>query len=181
LTATTLYAGTADSGVFKSTNGGGSWTAVDSGLADTSIGALVIDPATESTVYAGTSAGDVFKSTDSGGRWKSMSAGLTTTAVTALAIDPTSPANLYAGTSGGGVLAIEQVNVTPTPTPRVSRCVGDCNDSGTVTVDELLTMVHIALGDTALGSCSLGDANGDGVITVDEILAAVVNALNGCV
>jgi hypothetical protein len=71
---------------------------------------------------------------------------------------------------------------TPTavPTPTVVSCVGDCNGDGQVTVDEILTMVNIALGNTPIASCEAGDANHDGQITVDEILAAVNNALNGC-
>ena len=59
-------------------------------------------------------------------------------------------------------------------------CEGDCNVSGGVTIDELLTMVNIALGNVAVQACTPGDANGDGRITVDEILAAVNKALNGC-
>jgi len=59
-------------------------------------------------------------------------------------------------------------------------CVGECNGNGQVTVDEILTMVNIALGNAQLSDCNAGDANGDGAITVDEILAAVNNALNGC-
>ena len=59
-------------------------------------------------------------------------------------------------------------------------CVGDCNSSDAVTVDELLTMVNIALGNTPVMACEAGDANRDGQTTVDEILAAVNNALNGC-
>jgi hypothetical protein len=59
-------------------------------------------------------------------------------------------------------------------------CVGDCNGSYTVTVDEILTMVNIALGNARLGDCLAGDVNGDGIVTVDEILSAVNNALNGC-
>jgi len=59
-------------------------------------------------------------------------------------------------------------------------CVGDCNDDGTVTVDEILTMVNIALGNTPVSACTAGDANHDGQITVDEIIAAVSNAINGC-
>jgi hypothetical protein len=65
---------------------------------------------------------------------------------------------------------------TSTPTP----CVGDCNDDGTVTVDEILTMVNIALGSVDVSTCAFGDANHDGKITVDEILTAVNNALSGC-
>lgn len=59
-------------------------------------------------------------------------------------------------------------------------CVGNCNFSSGVTVDEILTMVNVALGNTPIGSCQAGDANGDGQITVDEILSGVNYALNGC-
>jgi hypothetical protein len=58
--------------------------------------------------------------------------------------------------------------------------VGDCNGNQTVTVDEILTMVNIALGNASLSTCLAGDGNGDKQITVDEILAAVNHALNGC-
>lgn len=70
------------------------------------------------------------------------------------------------------------VPASPTPTP--STCVGDCNGDGAVTVDELLSMVNIALGNAPVGSCLAGDGNGDGQISVDEILTAVNNGLNGC-
>ncbi|HXQ24332.1 MAG TPA: matrixin family metalloprotease [Candidatus Acidoferrales bacterium] len=66
---------------------------------------------------------------------------------------------------------------TTTPTP---PCPGDCDRSGEVTVNELLTMINIALNNASLASCSAGDVNHDGVITVDEILAAVNAALKGC-
>jgi len=77
---------------------------------------------------------------------------------------------------------------TPTNTPTVAPaatitpkpCAGDCNDDGTVTVDEILTMVNIALGNADVSTCLAGDVNGDGQVTVDEILTAVNNALDGC-
>ncbi|HVP11298.1 MAG TPA: hypothetical protein VMV94_08955 [Phycisphaerae bacterium] len=69
--------------------------------------------------------------------------------------------------------------LAPAPPPAVA-CVGDCGGDGTVTVDELLTMVNIALGNTTVCACETGDAGGNGQITVDEILTAVNNALNGC-
>jgi cysteine-rich repeat protein len=65
-------------------------------------------------------------------------------------------------------------------TPLAARCTGDCDGSGAVTVDEVLTGVNIALGNAPLDTCSAFDANGDHAVTVDEILAAVNNALNGC-
>ncbi|MGD0949310.1 MAG: hypothetical protein ABSA52_18015 [Candidatus Binatia bacterium] len=59
-------------------------------------------------------------------------------------------------------------------------CVGDCSVDRQVTVDEILSMVNIALGNANVGACEAGDANRDGQITIDEILTAVNNALNGC-
>ena len=47
-------------------------------------------------------------------------------------------------------------------------------------MNEILTMVNIALGNAPTIDCLLGDANDDGHITVDEILMTVNNALNGC-
>ncbi len=51
-----LYAGTSG-GVFKSTNGGESWTAMNAGLTNTSVTALVIDPSMPTKIYAGTEDG----------------------------------------------------------------------------------------------------------------------------
>ena len=69
---------------------------------------------------------------------------------------------------------------TLTPTGAPPACVGDCNGQGEVTVNELLTMVNIALGNLEVTACEAGDANHDGEITVNEILTAVNNTLNGC-
>ncbi len=66
-----------------------------------------------------------------------------------------------------------------TPTPTRNNCTGDCNDDNQVTVDEIVTMVNLALNGGTAG-CAAGDANRDGQITVDEIVTAVNYALNGC-
>jgi len=68
---------------------------------------------------------------------------------------------------------------TPTPTATAS-CVGDCDGDGQVTVDEILTLIDVALGSAAITQCEPGDSNRDGRITIDEILIAVDNGLNGC-
>jgi len=59
-------------------------------------------------------------------------------------------------------------------------CGGDCSGDGMVTVDELLTLVNIDLGNAPVADCGAGDVNGDGQITINEILAGVNDALNGC-
>lgn len=59
-------------------------------------------------------------------------------------------------------------------------CIGDCSGDGTVTIDDLITMVNIALDEAELKTCVVGDANRDGAITVEEIITAVSNALNSC-
>lgn len=96
-TPTTLYAGTFyDGGVFKSTSGGRSWAAVNSGLINTLATTLAIDRAAPATLYAGTANAGVFKSTNGGRSWLAANAGLLSTAITSLVSDPTDPATLYA-------------------------------------------------------------------------------------
>src|SRR5438034_770926 len=63
------------SDLYKSTDGGGSWTAANTGLPAT-YGALAIDPQTPTTLYAGTSSQGLFKSTDGGVSWAAANTGL---------------------------------------------------------------------------------------------------------
>jgi len=82
---------------------------------------------------------------------------------------------------GNGVMgARAPVDRTVNLVAQVSGCSGDCNGDGVVTVNELLTMVNLALGNADAATCLSGDANHDGQITIDEILGAVNNALTGC-
>jgi photosystem II stability/assembly factor-like uncharacterized protein len=58
---TTLYAGLeGDGGVYKSTDGGVSWTAMNDGLTNLDVGTLAIDPRNPTRLYAGTGGGGVF-------------------------------------------------------------------------------------------------------------------------
>src|SRR5262245_20281835 len=61
-----------------------------------------------------------------------------------------------------------------------AACVGDCNDSGAVSVAELVNGVNIALGTRTLDGCRQFDCNGAGRVTIDCLLKAVGAALNGC-
>jgi cysteine-rich repeat protein len=66
------------------------------------------------------------------------------------------------------------------PGPPTVSCAGDCSGDAAVTIDELITLVNIALGSAQVSACMTGDWNGDNEITIDEILRAVNVALNGC-
>ena len=46
--------------MFRSTNGGGNWSAFNAGLTNTDVRAFAIDPVTPTTLYAGTGGGGVF-------------------------------------------------------------------------------------------------------------------------
>ncbi len=91
-----IYAGTTN-GVFKSTDGGSTWTEANSGLAGIDVFSLAIDPANPATLYAGTFGSGVFKTTDGGHSWALASSGLTDAIVLSLAIDPATPSTLYSG------------------------------------------------------------------------------------
>ena len=70
--------------------------------------------------------------------------------------------------------------VTATETAAVPPCPGDCDGSGDVAINELVTGVNIALGNLPLDSCPSFDLNGDGEVAINELIAAVNSALNGC-
>jgi len=69
---------------------------------------------------------------------------------------------------------------TPTATPPGSGCIGDCDGSGTVTIDEIMVGVAIAMGEANVSSCQSLDVSHDQQVTVDELLQAVHAALHGC-
>ena len=98
-----LYAGT-QVGVYKSTNGGRTWTAKNNGLNNSkNIIAIIIDPVTPSTIYAATDAfgaSAIYKSTDGGDSWNLRMTGMSNVSLFSLAIDPVTPTTLYAGVAG---------------------------------------------------------------------------------
>jgi len=108
----TLYAATAPtpgmSGaptVFKSTDGGSTWSAVTHGLdrlvqIGASVAALVVDPSHEGTVYAASGAG-IYRTTNGGAAWAEFDAGLSNLNVYNLAISPSENGKIYTLTAGG--------------------------------------------------------------------------------
>jgi hypothetical protein len=97
--------------------------------------------------------------------------------------------NLAAVCHGGTCTLVNTAGTpipTPTPTQVALPCVGDCSGDGTVTVDEIVRMVNIALnGDTTPSSCPGSEqwcSSGSvlGAIGITCVIDAVNDALNGC-
>jgi hypothetical protein len=61
-----------------------------------------------------------------------------------------------------------------------SVCPGDCDESRTVSVHELVVGVRIALGNAMLEACPSFDSDASNEIEVAELIAAASHALNGC-
>jgi photosystem II stability/assembly factor-like uncharacterized protein len=97
----TIYTGTTNLGVLKSTDSGTSWTSVNSDLTSIDVLSLALDPQNSNTVYVSTNDHGLFKSTDGGASWTAIKEGLPADyAVTTIVIDQSNPLTLYVGTTG---------------------------------------------------------------------------------
>ncbi|TLY30100.1 MAG: hypothetical protein E6K56_07295, partial [Ignavibacteria bacterium] len=104
----TLYVGKAPLGarshVFRTTNGGVSWTDVTGTLPDRYPMDLAVDPSNSRIVYAafaGSNVGHLFKSTNAGGSWSDITGTLPDIPTTAVLVDPTDGNVVYAGNDIG--------------------------------------------------------------------------------
>ena len=104
-----IYAGCASGGIFKTTNGGLSWTPIFDSHSYLAIGKLVFDPSNPNIIYAGTGdpnissypfLGDgLYKSTDAGATWTHL--GLSSSCIIAdIEINPLNTAEMYVATMG---------------------------------------------------------------------------------
>jgi len=112
----TLYATLDEGGLWRSTDGGGSWQPRREGLPPGTSRALAVDPGAAGTLYLGRSADGVWKSVDGGGSWTQVAGLLDGQAVEVqvLGYDPASgtlwaglvpkagQAPLYRSADGGG-------------------------------------------------------------------------------
>jgi hypothetical protein len=67
-----------------------------------------------------------------------------------------------------------------TPGPPIA-CVADCNESGDVSLDEVVHAVGIALARHPLATCEQADPNGDGFPDIGELVRAVAGSVGGCI
>ncbi len=104
-----IYAGAADGGVLKSTNGGTSWAEIFDATGVLSIGAITVDPANSNVIWVGTgeanASGDsypgngIYRSTNSGLTWQHLGLDYSYH-IGRIAIDPTNSQRVFAAACG---------------------------------------------------------------------------------
>ena len=86
--------------------------------------------------------------------------------------------------NGACVAAMPTPTATATSTPTMTpgpgpACVGDCSQDGFVTIDELVTLANIALGNVPQATCAQGTRVGV-PLDITAIVQAIRNALGAC-
>jgi len=81
---------------------------------------------------------------------------------------------------GGGAMAPAARPTTAAFTAAARRVPATADGDGSVTLDELIRGVGIALGDRDLSACVQLDTDADAAVSVTELVAAVQRALTGC-
>ena len=99
-----VYAGTGWQGIFKSSDGGSTWAAANSGLFANDSYTLAIDPQNPRTLYAGVSGAGLLKSTDGAASWSTTQF---KSDVTTLTFDPRNQGTVYAWTVPGVAKSID--------------------------------------------------------------------------
>lgn len=94
-----IFAGTPEGGIWKSTDGGNSWSTVTDQMPNLKIYSIAIHPTNKNIIYAGTNGGGIYSSTDQGESWTQN----TTPAgkIYKILIDPTNPTIIMIATSTG--------------------------------------------------------------------------------
>ena len=97
-----IITGSPTGGVWRSMDGGTSWTVLTDNLANMDVYALAIDPLNSSTYFWGSRGGAIFKSTNSGATW-TLHGNLPGGNVNKILIHPTDNSKMYCSAEGGGL------------------------------------------------------------------------------
>jgi photosystem II stability/assembly factor-like uncharacterized protein len=108
----TLYVATAQGGVWKTTDGGASWSPLTDGEKSLAVGSIAIDPSNPERVYVGTGepydtcgayyGAGILRSDDGGASWTLLGeSDFSGTSVSQIVVHPSSPATLWATNAQG--------------------------------------------------------------------------------
>ncbi len=149
-----LYMDSATSGVWKSTNGGATFSKVVSGMGDVSVTALAVDPTDSDRVFAGTYGGGLFRTANGGTSWSAMFAPAGSyQAVDTIKIDPTDPQEVLA----------ERTPVASDPVPSLVRTIDGGANWEAITIDpsaswreDPVSIAYTASGNDVYVACATG-------------------------
>lgn len=111
--ADVAWTATCRGGVFRTADGGKTWTPGSSGLGAKMVMALGLNPRDPSVLYAGTLTNGLFKSTDGGASWRQSSLGMDPSEpVMAVVVNPALPDVVYAGSRSTGVFVSEDAGAS---------------------------------------------------------------------
>jgi photosystem II stability/assembly factor-like uncharacterized protein len=107
-----VYAGAAQGGVWKTTDGGTVWTPLTDGQDSLAVGAIAIDPSNANVVYVGTGEANqscdsyygigLLKTTDGGTTWTNLGAStFQNTSIAKIVVHPTVPTTLWVANGSG--------------------------------------------------------------------------------
>ena len=97
-----IIVGANTGGVWRTIDGGTTWTVLTDDLSNLDVGSLAIDPTNSSTYFWGSTGGVIFKSIDDGATWN-FHGDTGNGTVNKILIDPTNTQKMYCSVSGGGI------------------------------------------------------------------------------
>lgn len=97
-----IIVGSQTGGVWKSTDGGSTWSVLTDNLSNIVVYSLAIDPTNANIYYWGTSSGIIFKSIDAGATWNQL-ADIGDGTVNKILIDPSNTSKMYCSAQNGGI------------------------------------------------------------------------------
>jgi hypothetical protein len=99
----TIFAATSNNGVYRTTDGGATWTQVNSGIPYLAVLSVAVSPsyATDQTVLAGTSFAGIVVSANRGSSWTTANQGIISQGLTALGVSPNIAADGALFAAGG--------------------------------------------------------------------------------
>jgi photosystem II stability/assembly factor-like uncharacterized protein len=86
-----VYAASSTVSVYKTTDGGATWTAANRGLPGQPVRSLFVDPINPLRIYAAVAGGELFKTDDGGASWQVIGSGLAQNTAYAVVFNPYAP------------------------------------------------------------------------------------------